>query len=283
MIPVPELILGTAQLVQPYGITAKRTQKQSFETAAAFVRTAAQLGFRTVDTAPVYGEAEKIVGTSGIDFTIHTKIKPGVDPSESMRGSLQQLGLKTVDVLYVHDCSALHRPDRLLIDGLEAARNTGADAIGVSIYEVSDLAFIPDELQLDVVQVPMNVLDRRFDKVFIDEQLGLNRRIVARSAFLQGVLLADPAQTKLKALGLDGFVTEFQHVCAEIGVTALAGCLGWIRSIEGIDGVIVGAQDIAELEQIVDGWNQATSLPADSFKHLSRPDSELVDPRKWPS
>ena len=55
-----ELILGTAQLVRRYGITASRVPSSG--DAHALLAAAREVGVRALDTAPGYGTAEATIG-----------------------------------------------------------------------------------------------------------------------------------------------------------------------------------------------------------------------------
>ena len=88
--PAP-LVLGTAQLTTRYGVTSARssepTEGESFELLA----TAAAAGIATVDTAPVYGDAELVrsVGARGAVPSAHeaphrtrrARVAGGIGPS----------------------------------------------------------------------------------------------------------------------------------------------------------------------------------------------------------
>jgi aryl-alcohol dehydrogenase-like predicted oxidoreductase len=276
-----ELILGTAQLAAPYGITASVGSERTRDTARSILETAFQIGIRTLDTAPAYGDAETIIGEFGGGFSIHTKVLKGLAPSQSLRQSLKQLRRSNVDLLYLHDVDQLRSdPDRTLSQLMNTRQNLGC-GIGVSIYEHDDLSCIPDAIRLDSVQVPINVLDRRFAGSFISEQRAIGRRLYARSLFLQGALLATPSMIDSRLPSLAPFVRAFQERCAEVSISLLVGCLAWARSVSGIDGFIVGAQSVIELEEICAAWLEAPKAPAGIFDDLETPNVDLIDPRKW--
>ena len=70
--------LGTVQLGMEYGVT-NQSGRPSLEEAAAIVRVAAEHGVRVIDTAAVYGKSERVLGKTldmTHDFRIVTKILP---------------------------------------------------------------------------------------------------------------------------------------------------------------------------------------------------------------
>ena len=60
MVPeqLPKVILGTAQLSSPYGVTNISTSEKSPQAVHSFLLQAKRLGISTLDTAPAYGAAE---------------------------------------------------------------------------------------------------------------------------------------------------------------------------------------------------------------------------------
>jgi aryl-alcohol dehydrogenase-like predicted oxidoreductase len=275
------LILGTAQLASQYGITASVGSERTRHTARSILETAYQIGIRTLDTAPAYGDAESIIGEFGGGFNIHTKVLKGLDPSESLKLSLRNLRRPKVDLLYLHDVDQLRcNPDGTLLQLMNARQNLEC-GIGVSIYDHDDLSCIPVASQLDAVQVPINVLDRRLAGSFISEQKNRGLRLYGRSLFLQGALLATPSIIDSRLPALAPFVLAFQERCAEMSISPLVGCLAWARSISGIDGLIVGAQSADELEEICTAWLEVPKSPTGIFDDLEVPNVELVDPRNW--
>lgn len=276
-----ELILGTAQLAAHYGITASVGSERTRDTARSILDTAFQIGIRTLDTAPAYGDAESIIGEFGDGFNIHTKVLKGMDPSESLKLSLRYLRRSTVDLLYLHDVHQLHcDPDGTLLQLMNARKNMEC-GIGVSIYDHDDLSCIPDASHLDAVQIPINVFDRRFAGSFISDQKDLGRRLYGRSLFLQGALLAPLSMIDSRLPALAPFVLAFQERCAEVSISPLVGCLAWARSVSGIDGLIVGAQSVNELEKICTAWLEVPKATSEIFDDLEVPNVDLVDPRKW--
>lgn len=278
----PVLILGTAQLTERYGITANHGARRSFEEACELLRVARGLGISTLDTAAVYGDAEQVIGGCAPDFAVHTKIAPGMEPRASLQSSLGKLQRERVDVLYVHDVAALQGGPEFARK-LNSVRGDGADSIGASIYEPNDLDRIDPSLEVDVVQVPMNVFDRRFGSEFVAAQRELGRRVIARSVFLQGLLVTDGSRNSSSAAvrALSSHVEDFHQRCYECGLDPLTACLAWVRRQAGVHGVIVGVQSEEELRRLVVAWAAAGDAETSAFVGLTPPPTELIDPRSW--
>ena len=99
---LPKVILGTAQLSSPYGITNLSTIEKTPPTVYSFLQQAKHLGISTIDTAPAYGAAESLIGKSGLGFRVHTKLDKNLTSEESLKASLSALNVDLIDLLYVH-------------------------------------------------------------------------------------------------------------------------------------------------------------------------------------
>jgi aryl-alcohol dehydrogenase-like predicted oxidoreductase len=276
------VLLGTAQWGLDYGITNPVGRPDDAQ-LAALVDAARQLGLTTVDTAPAYGDAEERIGRSAPDFAVQTKVSAAGATAAavlaSVQGSLRRLQRARVRSCLVHDWSILDAAGRAAAaTGLHRCREQGlVEWIGVSAYTAEDLQVAAAEFPaLDVVQVPVSVLDQRLENS--PALAALRRagvRIQARSVFLQGLALADHAAGQ--AAHAD--VVRLGAVAREEGRTRLALCLGYVRSRSWLDEIVVAATSPAELREIAAALDAAT--PDVDWAGLASHDDVLLDPRRW--
>ena len=279
---VPELVLGTAQLVQAYGIAGNETPRTPAE-AAALLRRSRELGIRRLDTAAAYGKAERTIGDSGLPFLIDTKVARGINPARSLEHSLERLRMDSVQVLYLHDPSCLHEAGRETIELAAATIGRGTEQIGVSVYEPAEVESALQDGSIGAVQFPASLLDRRTTDALLDTPTATGVDLFVRSVFLQGAVLAPPAHVDRSVPGLGRYVEAVQRAAQELDRSAHELALQWTRSLPGISGVIVGADSEAQLEQLVAAWN-APPLQDGELRLVDRlptPPPELVDPRAW--
>lgn len=279
----PDLILGTAQLITDYGITRTSTPAQSALGATRLLAVASDLGITTLDTAPAYGDAERVIGESGLAFRIHTKVRGGMDEVSSLKASLEALRVEQVDVLYLHDINAFDADPTSSISGLRRCLGDGAAQIGVSVYTPDQLRKLLDTAGPSVVQFPLNILDRRFLGRPLDDARAAGFTCLARSAFLQGVLLGEPQTLVHGVAHLATAVESFDRAAQEVGLTRAVAALAWVANQTGVDGVIVGAAEQRELEEIGVAWRQALEVEPELIDRLTTKVSESdgVDPRHW--
>src|SRR5699024_2193358 len=125
---------GTAQLCTPYGVVREPTSLKS-RRASDLLADAERWGVSALDTAPAYGDAEKVIGRFGSRLAVHTKLDPALSPSVSVSRSLARLKRATIDLLYVHDHREILQAHSRVIEA--AYRHVGRDvhALGASVYD----------------------------------------------------------------------------------------------------------------------------------------------------
>lgn len=292
-----ELGLGTAQLGLPYGVSNRTGQPSEVE-AAAILAGALNSGIRTFDTAPAYGESEELLGRllpSDATVRIVTKTPPlaGDEVSEadcdevrrSAERSLGRLRRERLDALLVHHGSDLALPGgERLAAALAELRDSGTvRRLGASVYDRAELDAARERLQLDLVQLPLNAFDQRLLRDGTLEELGSEGvEVHVRSAFLQGLLLMDPAQLPEHLAAAERPLRRYHEERLRAGVGPLEAALGFVDAAPGVGTILVGANSIAELEQCVAALRGRPS-PSMDYLPLALEDPDLTDPRRWPT
>src|SRR3990167_4725202 len=203
--PSFKLALGTAQFGLDYGIS-NNSGKISEENAVALLSYAKYKGINTLDTAVAYGNSEQVLGNIGVDgWEIITKLpalpEERVDieywVERQLEGSLSRLGVNSVYGLLLHRPQQLFEPyGQKLISAIERLKRQGCvKKIGVSIYQPEELDLIYKVMDPDLVQSPLNILDRRLiDSGWLARLRALGVEVHVRSVFMQGLLLMSAAQ-----------------------------------------------------------------------------------------
>ena len=151
--------------------------------------------------------------------------------------------------------------------------------VGASFYSAAQIGPAASAFALDLVQVPVNVLDQRLIADGTLRRLRQNGlEIHARSVFLQGLLLTErvPAELAPRAAPL-----------LRIGATARAGgisrlqlALGFVAAIAEVDVGLVGVTNAGELAEILVALRSAPG--ARDLSHLASDDEDLLNPSRWP-
>lgn len=287
--------LGTAQFGMPYGITNTAGRVAS-ELAEKILRRAADNGMDTIDTAVAYGESESVLGSllwSGHPFRIVSKLPPlpafnSRHDAEKHMGLAAEKSLRTLRQEKFHGL-LLHRPADLyekhgksVLAGFEYLKNRGlTEKIGVSVYSASEIDAVLEHCIPDIVQLPVNVLDQRLvTSGHIEKLAAKGVEIHARSVFLQGILLADPANLPDYFTPHLPALRHFQQAARTTGTEPVGLALNFISSLPTIETAIVGVTNLSELDDII----YAARSPADrvDWAGFSCNDEKLLNPSLWP-
>jgi uncharacterized protein len=278
-----DLILGTAQLVTSYGVTRKTDKANTDHEAAKFLSSASAMGFRILDTAPAYGHAEQVIGLTPIKFSVHTKLRSELSAQDSLRVSKVNLNTEEIDVMYVHDLGTFRKNSSEMMNEISELLDLGVKKIGVSIYDRDDWNLVKKFKNVTVIQVPMNILDQRFSGEMLEEFQSAGVSCIVRSAFLQGVLLANHDELRLEVKHLAPYLERFTELTSRANLDPLTACLGWLAGQTGISGIIVGTQTENELQSIMKVWEGLCLIETDLSwsDDIDLPSWEMIDPRNW--
>jgi aryl-alcohol dehydrogenase-like predicted oxidoreductase len=281
--------LGTAQLGLPYGI-ANQTGQVGRSEAKAMLQLAATSGIDTLDTAIAYGESEMCLGEAGVKaFKVVTKL-PAIPASgqdvgawvrEQVGSSLRRLGLPSVHGLLLHRSADLLGNDGpALWHAMEALRGEGLiRKIGVSVYAPSELAAVTNLYRIGLVQAPFNIIDRRLSTSgWLDRLKNDDVEIHTRSAFLQGLLLMPENSLPPKFLRWEQIFGQWHQWLSAADTSAVQACLSFALSYSQIDRVVVGADGMRQLQQIIDFSNRTAMA---DFPDLAVEDEPLIHPTLW--
>lgn len=285
-----KLALGTVQFGLKYGI-ANSSGRVTFEEANEILDLAQASGIDTLDTAVAYGDSERILGRLGIKKHWRVVSKLPALPNdcadvpswvaEQTRGSLERLGL---DRLYG---LMLHRPEQLFAHNgaaylatLHELKARGlVNKIGVSVYSPEELDRLFALSHFDIVQAPLNILDRRMVSSGWTRQLrnaGIELHI--RSAFLQGLLLVQESQRDEKFNRWPMIWKTWSAWLRETGLSPLQACLAYVLSVEGVDKVVVGVDRVTQLQEIL----RESSAKIPFLPDWPEPiDPALINPALW--
>lgn len=285
--------LGTAQFGLDYGATNAVGQVAKAE-VRAILANAAAAGVRTLDTAPAYGAAERVLGDlAGPEFELVTKtVKladyPGRSPERAVRegleASLNALGRPTVDALLVHAAEDLTgATGDALWRALERLRAEGlTKRIGVSIYGGEQLATLLDRYPLDLVQAPINPLDQRLlSNGLVDRLHRSNVRIHVRSLFLQGVLLSAPEEVPSWLAPMRPTLQRLADADGGDRQQRVASFFAWVRQAVQPECVICGVTSLQQFEELrCAAISKANPMPEIAWTSDAFLES-LLDPSTW--
>jgi aryl-alcohol dehydrogenase-like predicted oxidoreductase len=285
-----KIALGSAQFGLSYGI-ANIAGKVGFTEALKIRDVALANNVDTVDTAVAYGNSEDALGSIGVDnFKVVTKL-PAIPENISdihgwvhaqIKASLKRLKKESLYGLLMHDPRSLsgnHAHE--IVEALETLKASGiVSKIGVSVYNPADLEGISRIMSLDLVQAPLNVVDRRLiTSGWLKRLANSGVEVHTRSSFLQGLLLL-PRVKIPKNFEIWSALWDFWHYeLIKRDLNPVEACLRYVMSVSQVDRVIVGVETASQLGEIITAVNR-TSISTD-WSPMACDDENLINPSNW--
>jgi aryl-alcohol dehydrogenase-like predicted oxidoreductase len=280
--------MGTVQFGLPYGI-ANKGSCVSYNEASSIMLYAREHGLKTLDTAISYGESEKRLGEMGVNgWSIVSKL-PDVPVScvdiaawvsESVIASLQRLKVNRLYGLLLHRTTQLLgiKGDIIYAALLELKKQGLVEKIGVSIYGVDELEVLCPRYTFDLIQAPLNIIDRRIvASGWLAHLKKKGVEVHVRSVFLQGLLLKTISDRPTYFSRWQHLWQNWHNWLDEEQVTPLQACLGYVLSHAEIERVLIGVHTLNQLQEIL-MTKELVSLPPGV---LMNDDLDLINPFNW--
>lgn len=291
-----KLSLGTAQFGQQYGI-ANKTGRLSEKDVQEIIEFAHRIGIKFIDTAYMYGEAEVILGRNlpaRHNFSIVTKTPKFHDIHESRVASLllnafakSCIRLKTDHVygLLIHDANDLLGPcGDVLWDAMNLLKSEGkVNRIGVSIYCAEQIDKLLCRYSLELVQLPLSLLDQRLIKSgHIERLANTGVEIHARSPLLQGAMVMPIGTLPSRLSGISAYIKKIEQHAGELGITKIEAALRFVANHPGVATVVCGVDSINHIKELAQALvSLSPTLGANDAAECACADQTLVDPSKW--
>ena len=285
-----KLALGTVQFGTDYGINSG--VKVQPDEVSRIINYSRNNGINLLDTAQLYGSSEKVLGDSNTqDYNVVTKTR-GFDKEDinesianfvisDLNQSLRLLKRNSIYALLVHHGEDLLRPGgEMIFNKLQILKNKGlVSKIGVSAYIDNQLINIIDSFDIDIIQLPMNILDRRLiDNGLLNKIYSKGIEIHTRSIFLQGLLLMDPKKRPKMFDKWSRLWKIWDEWLFDNKLSALEATLRYMISLPEISRVLVGVDNKDQLQNIIKALEgNIPTIP----KELSTNDPDLLNPGNW--
>tara|TARA_B100001057_G_scaffold496891_1_gene599575 strand:+ start:1788 stop:2654 length:867 start_codon:yes stop_codon:yes gene_type:complete len=284
-----KLALGTVQFGLDYGV-ANTAGMISDKDANNILKLANEQGVDTLDTAIGYGCSEERLGSLGVDgLKVVSKLPIFPDNKANVDFWIKTEVIASINRLRCSNLYGLllHRASDLLGDygstiysTLVKLKEQGfIKKIGVSIYDFDELNEILERYEVDLVQAPFSIVDRRLiTKGLLDVMKSNGIEVHVRSVFLQGLLLMDVQDH-------DPYFSRWSNLWEKIDkwrssndLTALSSCLCYPLSIQGIDKVIVGVDSADHFSEIL---SASEALAPEISSDICSEDPDLINPSLW--
>ncbi len=288
-----ELGIGTVQLGMDYGISNQEGQTDQAE-AQRILEVAVKNQIRLIDTASSYGISEEVLGKillDDYDFHIVTKTpafsKPEITADdarrleETLHRSLARLKCSSVYGLLIHVADdLLANGGVLLMEKMSDLKQAGlVEKIGVSVYTAQEIDKIMAKYRLDIIQLPINVLNQRLlHSGHLSKLKQAGVEIHARSVFLQGLLLMDVTQIPAYLKPVKGHLKNYHDFIRQKGFTPLQAAWGFVMGLDAVDIGICGVNNARQLEEICANARPITDI---DFNRFAVSEEAILNPAKW--
>ena len=285
-----KILLGSAQFGMNYGIN-NPNQRVELSEIRSILNIARESNLDTIDTAISYNESEQVLGTIGIEsFKLISKLPKLPDNildiniwvRDQTISSINRLNVKSLHGLLLHHSSDLLGPNGpRLKKALYELKSSGlVSKIGISIYDPEELDNIFPLMKIDIVQCPLNLIDRRIETSgWLSKLYHENIEVHVRSVFLQGLLLIDRNKIPSKFEKWSNIWDQWSNKLNKKGLNALDACLSYPLSLKEVNYIIVGVDNTKQLKDII--YVSKKKIVKEDWSFMISNNSMLINPSNW--
>ena len=276
------IIIGSANFTQRYGADST---KVNIDEIKKILNLAKKNKIYEIDSAEAYLKDKKIFIDTNKKFKFSTKILPDAkwESLEYCQAKLEKhfkiFNFNNINVVFFHDFKILFSKNGYKIfKNLEYLKKKKYfKKIGISIYETSCLNRLVNSYDLDVVQCPYNILDKRILTTgWFDKLKKIDIEIYARSIFLQGLLVNKAIYKKKSFKKWKKKISMWFQSLEKNNISPIDYCLSDIL-VNDFDKIIIGINNFDSLKEIIN----FRKVDINKMSHLKINDYKLIDPRKW--
>jgi L-galactose dehydrogenase len=281
-----ELEVSTVSLGGAYLMGEDESRQE--DNARAVIECALELGINYIDTAPLYGQSEKLLGRvlAGLEGKFHVSTKVGFDPQgfdyrrdsvlESLERSLLRLGIDQLAVAQIHEVNEAGL-ERILekggtLEGLRIAQERGLcrhiGITGRAIPLLSELAATGEFDTLLFYHDYHPCLQLANEQV-LPTTATQNMGVVAATVLAGGLYVPGAAQEQALAK-LGTAASRARSIIARLGGeggTLPQTAFRYVLADERISSVSSGAANPEQLREVAQAANMG-SLTAETMRYI---------------
>lgn len=279
-----KLVIGCANFTQKYGADKIKINHNEVKKIFNF---SLKNNINKIDTAHSYLKNNNIfLKNIKKKLDIITKIKPGYQWAslsfcqKKLEEHFKKFKNNKIETLLFHD------PNILFTDtGFKVFKNLEIlkkkkyfKKIGLSIYEPEILNYLTSKYNIDVIQCPYNILDKRIIySGWLNKLKKKGIEVHARSIFLQGLLVNRKVYKKKYFHKWQSQFFEWFENLEKKNISPIDYCISDLL-VHDFDKVIIGINNCDNLKDIINFKNIKNREKILKFK---KNDLKLIDPRNW--
>lgn len=275
-------IIGSANFTQKYGADPKIINNQEIN---KILNLAKKNNIYRIDTAETYLNKKKKYLKINKKFKFTSKIIPNSKWAslefcqKKLDSHLKNLRQNNIETLLFHDIKILFSKNgyKIFKNLEELKKKKYFRKIGVSIYDTDCLNYMINNYDLDVVQCPYNILDKRILKTgWLNKLKRLGLEVHARSIFLQGLLVNKSVYKKKYFKKWEKQFSEWFDKLKKNKISPVDYCLSDLLNCD-FDKIVIGINNLDNLRQIIN----FKKISSNKMINLKIDDLTIIDPRKW--
>lgn len=280
--------LGTVQFGLDYGISNQRG-KISHQEVASILKLSIKSGIDVLDTARLYGDSEEVLGEVLEDkqeFKIVSKLPSTADKvSTELEQSLRLLKRSSLYAYLFHDFLHFENKPYLWKQLVEERHKGRINKIGFSLYYPEQLENLWNQkIDIDIVQIPYNIFDRRFEPYFSE----LKRKRIevhVRSVFLQGLFFMKKESLSSHFDSVKNKLFQLRELAIQNKISLSALPLYFVLKNSLIDKVILGISSFSDLNENLKTINSFEEIQKRniSLEKFREDDENIILPFLWQS
>jgi aryl-alcohol dehydrogenase-like predicted oxidoreductase len=282
-----KIILGTANFLNYYGIEKKLIGSKKVLKILNYCKKNRIIN---IDTAESYNNFFKL-RLNFNKFKINTKIIFDISKIKNkkylaflkskIKKNIKKKNINQYNSILIHNFYEIKKKNdfKIINQFLIDIKQEGlAKYTGASLYDIKEINYIKFFDTIDILQFPLNFLNRSFDKKTLINLKKKGIFLYARSVFLQGLLLKNTKELN-KKLSREKIFQNLDKWYIKNPISRLEACLGYIKSFKNIiDGFIIGIDDFSQIIEIIKIWkSKKINFPYKIYSNKKK----IIDPRKW--
>ncbi|PXY02995.1 hypothetical protein DF185_02565 [Marinifilum breve] len=280
--------IGTVQFGLDYGVN-NTLGKPSITTVKEILNCASLNGINCLDTARDYGDSEAVIGDCTNEFVksfdVVTKItaKSIEEFNTKVKDSLFHLKSNKLYGLLFHNFNDFKENEDLWIAATKLKEDGVVKKIGFSLYSPDQIDWlIKKSVCFDIVQVPFNIFDRRFESYF-KLLKNMSVEVHVRSIFLQGLFFMEENKLPDHFLPVKNKIRLLHKISEKYSLSIAHICLWFGLLHTNIDKIIVGINSLKDLQRnlsILSDYKYSEDLLNDLIE-LEVYDEKILSPVNW--
>ena len=284
-----KLILGTVQLGVNYGIN-NLEGKPSLDKSFNILNIAFENGIKTLDTAEAYGSAHEVIGlfhskNPTKKFKVITKFPKLInyDIVDKVDSYLKDLKINHLETLMFHSFDSYQNNINNLDILKNLKSNNKINTFGVSVYTNDEIEKVILNQDIDIIQLPFNLLDNINYRGDILHKAKIKGKIIhTRSSFLQGLFFKDFNNKMHIVKKLKKQLEILKQIRMESNCSVEELALGYCVGQNNIDNVIIGIDSTFQLINNIKASNfHITENILKKINNINVKDLNLLNPSLW--